>query len=90
MYSLAFTNQFKRDYKRLVKRNVEIDKLHNAFQILQVTGTLPFNPYKTHPLKGNFKGFSEAHIEPDWLLVWYTVDDEVRLVRTGSHSDLFR
>ncbi|WP_348640742.1 type II toxin-antitoxin system YafQ family toxin [Mesorhizobium sp. B2-3-13] len=45
--------------------------------------------YKDHPLKGDWKGFRDAHIEPDWLLIYRVVGDELQLARTGSHSDLF-
>ncbi|WP_348642579.1 type II toxin-antitoxin system YafQ family toxin [Mesorhizobium sp. B2-5-9] len=40
-------------------------------------------------MKGDWKGFRDAHIEPDWLLIYRVVDDELQLARTGSHSDLF-
>ena len=46
--------------------------------------------YKDHDLKGNWKGFRECHIQPDWLLI-YLKENEVltlTLVATGSHSDL--
>ena len=47
--------------------------------------------YRDHGLSGEYKGFRECHIEPDWLLV-YRIDEDVLelfLFRTGSHSDLF-
>jgi len=46
--------------------------------------------YQDHPLRGGWRGHREAHIAPDWLLIYQVVDDELRLVRTGRHSDLFR
>ena len=46
--------------------------------------------YRDHPLRGIWKGYREAHIEPDWLLIYRVVGNELRLVRTGSHADLFR
>jgi mRNA interferase YafQ len=45
--------------------------------------------YKDHPLKGDWSGCRDAHIEPDWLLIYRVVGDELHLVRTGSHADLF-
>ncbi|MBF1198794.1 MAG: type II toxin-antitoxin system YafQ family toxin, partial [Fusobacterium periodonticum] len=47
--------------------------------------------YKDHYLQGNYSGFKECHIKPDWLLV-YKIEDNVlvlTLSRTGTHSDLF-
>ena len=43
-----------------------------------------------HPLRGIWKGYREAHIEPDWLLIYRVAGNELRLVRTGSHADLFK
>ena len=45
--------------------------------------------YWTHPLRGTWRGHLECHIEPDWLLIWYTSRTEIVFVRTGTHSDLF-
>ena len=45
--------------------------------------------YKDHPLKGDWKGYRDAHLEPDWPLIYRVVGDELYLVRTGSHADLF-
>ncbi|MCQ2251209.1 MAG: type II toxin-antitoxin system YafQ family toxin [Bacteroidales bacterium] len=89
MYKLESTGQFKKDYKKL--SSTQVEKLQNAVKILAETGTLPFIPYKTHPLIGQYKGHQEAHIEPDCLLIWYTIVNEtITLVRIGSHSKLFK
>ena len=48
--------------------------------------------YRDHGLSGNFAGFRECHIKPDWLLV-YLIENDVltlTLVDTGSHSDIFK
>ena len=44
---------------------------------------------RDHPLKGEWQGFRECHIEPDWLLIYEATDDDVTLARTGTHADLF-
>jgi mRNA interferase YafQ len=46
--------------------------------------------YRDHVLVGQYKGTRECHIEPDWLLIYELAESEVVLIRTGSHSDLFR
>ncbi|EKY4937501.1 type II toxin-antitoxin system YafQ family toxin [Salmonella enterica] len=46
--------------------------------------------YKDHPLQGDYKGYRDAHIEPDWLLIYKISDTELRFERTGTHSDLFK
>lgn len=89
MFKIIYTGRFKKDYKRIVKRNLDLKKLAAVYKLLQKTGTLPVDRYMTHILKGNYKGHFEAHIEPDWLIIWLKKGVEIRLVRTGTHSDLF-
>ena len=90
-YSVSYTNRFKKDLRRCIKRNLDISKIQQAVQILERTGTLPVT-YKSHKLKGNSNVLWECHIEPDWLLVWEQDDNRLTLlfVQTGTHSDLFR
>jgi mRNA interferase YafQ len=90
MYLLSYTNQFKKDYKKLLKSNVNIERLHESFELLESKGNLPVDKYRTHILKGNYKGHFEAHIAADWLLIWMKIDFEIRLIRTGSHAELFK
>ena len=58
--------------------------------ILEETGSLP-SSYSPHKLSGNYSGYWEAHVKPDWLIIWKLLEDdlEIWLTRTGSHSDLF-
>jgi len=74
------------------KRGYDMELLNNAIKILIATGTLPVDKYKTHKLKGNFINFMEAHLQPDWLLVWHINKNAVTIIltHTGTHSDLFR
>ncbi len=64
--------------------------LENVVSKLQVSGTLP-EKYKAHKLTGNYVHHWEAHIKPDWLVIWWIDETQkiVTLVRTGTHSDLF-
>lgn len=89
-YEIQRTSQFKKDFKLAVKRGCNIEKLQNAVTILASGDTLP-DEYRDHPLRGNYGGYRECHIEPDWLLV-YKISENVlvlTLYRTGTHSDLF-
>lgn len=89
-YQVTWSTKFKKDYKLAMKRGLDIDLLDTAIQILADTGTLP-DEYLDHPLSGNYKGFRECHIQPDWLLIYKIVDDKLALAltRTGTHSDVF-
>lgn len=46
--------------------------------------------HQAHPLRGKWKGYRDAHIEPDWLLIYRIVGNNLQLVRTGTHADLFQ
>lgn len=87
---VTWTNQFKKDYKLAMKRGLPIDELDNVIRMLAESDSLP-EKYKDHELSGNWKGFRECHVQPNWLLIYYIYDNNLilSLVRTGTHSDLF-
>ena len=82
------SGQFKRDVKRAEKRGKDLGKLRRLLTLLIGRQTLP-STYRDHPLKGNWNGYRDAHIEPDWLLIYRVAGDELLLARTGYHADLF-
>lgn len=89
-YIVKPTSQFKRDYKLAIKRGLNIALLKDTIRIIAAGQPLP-EEYEDHPLNGNWKGFRECHIQPDWLLI-YSINKNVlvlTLSRTGTHSDLF-
>ena len=91
MRTFSRTTQFKKDVKRASKRGKDLEKLTAVLDLLIAGSELP-PQYKDHPLRGNFAGSRDCHLEPDWLLI-YTLaenDGHVRLERTGTHSDLFQ
>ena len=90
MLRLVLSSKFKKDLKRSKKRGKDLNKLYSIITKLQ-NQTLLDPSYKDHPLTGNYEGFRELHIEPDWLLIYAIKDDMLvlSLTRTGSHSDLF-
>ncbi len=79
---------YKKDFKKLIKNGFD-DSVLNAV-ILSLRKKEPLDPqFKDHALKGNWKPFRECHLKPDLLLVYLVKDDELILVRLGSHSELF-
>jgi mRNA interferase YafQ len=89
MKDIIQSNRFKRDYKLAAKRRLNMERLHNILRLLATDTSLPerCNPHK---LKGEYFGYWECHVEPDWLLI-YKIDAEyIELVATGTHADLFR
>lgn len=91
MPEIRYINSFKKDYKKAKKRGYDMSKLADVIRILLTQTPLP-SQFQDHPLKGKeFKGCRECHIEPDWLLVYRVIDDELllELLYIGTHSDLF-
>ena len=84
MLELVTTNQFKKDLKRIQKWGYDILNTLRSNQALSPK-------YRDHALTGNYIGFRECHIEPDWLLVYAIDNGNLILVpsRTGTHSDIF-
>jgi len=83
------STQFKKDVKRAQKRGKDMNKLKELLSLLMRQAPLP-EAYQDHPLRGNWKGYRDAHIEPDWLLLYRVVGEELHLTRTGTHADLFQ
>lgn len=82
------SNAFIRDVKRMRKRNKDMTKLRAVLTLLLEQRQLP-RQYLDHPLKGDWKGYRDLHIEPDWLLIYRVAGNELRLARTGTHADVF-
>ena len=81
------TGQFKKDVKLAARRGLDLGKLEAALSLL--IDELPLDPgFRDHPLKAQYHGRRERHLEPDWLLIYQLAPGEVRFQRTGSHSDL--
>ena len=84
-----YSGQFKRDVKQSQKRGKDMGKLKSLLGLLIEGEPLP-TIYLDHPLKGSWREFREAHIEPDWLLIYKVEADVITFERTGTHSDIFR
>ena len=93
MRTIIITGQYKKDLKLARKRHLPEDKLNEIILKLANDEELP-SANRDHPLTGEFAGTRECHIQPDWLLIYSKEDEEcvsfLSLIRTGSHSDLFR
>ena len=79
---------FRQDFKRIFKAGKDMRKLLSAMELLE--NEIPLDQkYHDHPLKGNWKGHRECHIEPDWLLIYIIEGDTITFARSGSHTELF-
>ena len=88
MRTLRYTAQFRKDFKRMSKRGAELHKLRAVIEMLVGEEELEAQ-YKDHPLQGKFSDARDCHISPDWILIYAIVGKELRLIRTGTHADLF-
>ena len=90
MLTIKYHTMFKKNFKRIKKRGYDISRLEKIIELLANEVPLP-EQFKDHNLSGNYNGFRECHIAPDWLLIYQVNNNELVLVlsRTGSHSDLF-
>ncbi len=89
MKTILRTSQFKKDVKRMEKRGKKFGEFKDVIRGLAAKETLEVR-YRDHVLVGQYKGTRECHIEPDWLLIYELAESELILVRTGTHTDLFR
>ena len=92
MLKIEFQGQFKKDYKLAIKRGCDIQELMEVISLLAAEKTLP-EKYRDHALVNSrdYQNVRECHIKPDWLLIYKIVEDRLllKLIRTGSHSDIF-
>ncbi|MCH5351053.1 MAG: type II toxin-antitoxin system YafQ family toxin [Clostridiales bacterium] len=90
MLNIVVSNQFRKDLKLAVKRGYDIDLLNDVVTMLANQEPLA-DKYRDHNLTGQYSGFRECHLQPDWLLIYRVHDNDLILFlsRTGTHSDLF-
>ena len=89
MKRLSQSNQFLKDIKRMRKRGKDIKRLQ--YVVNKLANNEILHPrHRDHPLMGEWKNCRDCHIDPDWILIYHTDSNTLRLERTGSHSDLFR
>lgn len=90
MKEIVASGKFKKDLKRYRSKPETLRKLYEVVGILEKGANLP-KYYKPHMLAGEYSGHMECHIENDTLLIYLDkTDDIVKLVRLGTHSELFK
>ena len=90
MLKVRYSARFKKDFKLVQKGGYEISLLEEILSMLCDEKPLP-PKHNDHQLSGNYSGFRECHITPDWLLI-YKIEKDIltlSLTRTGTHSELF-
>ena len=88
MLTINYSSKFKKDYKRCQKQGRDMSLLQNIISILSIPTLLP-PQNRDHGLSGNYIGKRECHILSDWLLIYQVDGNELYLIRTGTHAELF-
>lgn len=88
MLPIKKTSQFKKDFKKALKQKKDIEHLKSVITKLSNQEKLD-RKYYDHPLSEKLKNYRDCHIETDWVLIYQVTDDELNLVRIGTHSELF-
>ncbi|QIW15063.1 addiction module antitoxin [Pasteurellaceae bacterium RH1A] len=88
MRTISYSNAFKRDYKKCAVQSLSSSLIESLYFLIN---DLPLpEKYCDHALTGSWQGFRDCHIEPDLVLIYRKVNDDVlELIRIGSHSNLF-
>ena len=89
-FSLKLTKRYLRDLKLARKRGMDESLLNGIIGKLLNDEPLPAKNHD-HQLHGDYEGYRECHITPNWLLI-YVKDTDIKIIslsRTGTHSDLF-
>ena len=89
MRTIRYLGKFKQDFKRMEKRGNDLKKLRVLIEKLVNAEELETR-YKDHPLQGDYAGARDCYISPDWVLIYAIVENELRLIRTATHADLFK
>ncbi len=88
MKNVRYLGSFKKDYKHILRRHYEIKKLDDIILHLRLDEPLSITN-RPHLLLGDWRGYWECHVIPDWLLIYKNNENELVLARTGTHSDIF-
>jgi mRNA interferase YafQ len=88
MLVIRESTAFRRDVRRRSRRGADLSRLDEIIGLL-AAGKLLEPRHRDHPLAGEWRGFRDCHVQPDWVLIYRIEGNELQLARTGSHADLF-
>ena len=82
------SSHFKKDLKKAQRQGKDLNLLQTV--VITLANEEPLEKrFRDHDLTGNWRGYRECHVNPDWLLIYKVDGEELKLARLGSHSDLF-
>lgn len=93
MLEIKLGKQFKKDIKRDQKSGkykeddfLELKAIMDSFIEEQALD----EKYLEHKLIGDWRGYLECHIKPNWLLIYKTEETFIKFARLGTHQQLFK
>ncbi len=96
MLSIEYSSQFKKDYKRCMKKHLPLEKLHEVIRLVAENSDESLEElrrhHNMHTLRGEWRGRQECHVANagDWLVIWSSNGKAAFFERTGTHNELFR
>ena len=88
MFTPVFHKQFEKDLRLAEKRGMDLENMKDIMALLLEGKPLEVR-HRDHKLKGKYEDCRECHIQPDWLLIYRIVGNELHFLRAGTHADLF-
>ena len=88
MLAVKSTKKFKSDFKRMMRLGHDPELMRAVIEILAAQDDIPAE-FRDHELEGEWAGVRDIHIEADWLLLYQISGQDLILIRTGTHEDLF-
>lgn len=88
MREISYTTRFLKDYRQIKHRGWDLRKLELVIEALALDQPLPPSA-RPHKLSGKYERAWDAHVGPDWILIYEISDEHLILRRTGTHADLF-
>ncbi len=95
MLQIRLKTEYIQDVGRLKREGWDLEELNAVVSVLQMVDEEPLSPafihaHSVHTLHGEWAEHDELHIDGDWLLVYKAGNNVLKLVRTGTHKDIFR
>jgi mRNA interferase YafQ len=85
---IDYGKRFAKSMELAKRRKKDLAKIFTIIEMLRRNESIPAR-HRNHKLTGNYEGYWELHIEPDWLLIYKMTKDKLILADTGTHADLF-
>ena len=88
MFVVKTTDKFESDFKQMLRAGNDPELLWAVVELLASEELIP-EEFRDHELEGEWAGVRDIHVKADWLLLYQVLGQDLILMRTGTHTDLF-